>query len=1013
MKCLSPGWLLTTLLLGFGPTPAAYAQFTSGYTQAVRGGISVDGWGEITTSSSKSGKLYLSVPAGSTIETAWLYTSYKDTIEPTIKGYPASLNGKVSLDGVDVPLTGLPLAEAGTTGWGLYRNDVTSIVTTRRANTTGDTLTFDITEAGDKAGTDSASRHTSLDGHALVVVYRNTNAPIRNLSVMNGAIFTDTVSRLIAHINLPGGHLSSTEAAVLAVSFQHEVNSETNNKVLVNTTTITSTAGGTDDGVDTGDWDGLWTMGSFGGVSSPTAGTPTGTDGDLIDTNPSGRDDELYNIKAALAAGATSFDVYSYDVDSNQAMNLVVFQGPANCFDTDGDTFYTCTLSDRVKDCDDTLATVFPGSTTTCDNVADTNCDGQVDEGEEDTDLDGYSVCEGDCDDEDGDIHPDAVEVCDTLDNNCNDEIDEGVTTTWYEDNDGDGIGDDQSTVEACEAPGGYVPVGGDPNDDDPDTYPGAPEICDGKDNDGNGDIDEGVLITVYADADSDTFGNSDTANLACNVAQGQTTTPGDCDDGNAAVNPGAAESCNGIDDDCDEVIDEGLLTTVYTDNDGDSFGDPASATQACGAGEGQSEQAGDCNDTELTTYPGAPEIPYDGVDNNCDGSDLTDVDDDGVDGTQAGGEDCNDNDATLYPGATEIPYDTIDQDCSGADLNDVDEDGFVGEEAGGDDCDDHDPNTYPGATEFGDGADNNCNGAIDEGLDTTDDDGDGFTEEGGDCNDNNAAIHPDATETCNGVDDNCNAQTDEGFDNDEDGHNDDSRCDDGAGDDCDDNDPTTYPGALELPDEVDNNCDGVIDEGTDLFDDDGDTFTEEGGDCNDNNDQIFPGAAEILDGLDNNCDGNIDEGIEQDNDGDGFTEDQGDCDDANDAVYPGAEEIEDGVDNNCDGTVDEGFDSTPTETPTQTPNPSETPSPTEATAETDSPTPTATPTEVPTGAQSPTETQAPDPTAAPTASPTPAAGPEYYAHGSGCDCDHTAAHSPASWLMMAFVVLFRRRSRV
>ena len=173
---------------------------------------------------------------------------------------------------------------------------------------------------------------------------------------------------------------------------------------------------------------------------------------------------------------------------------------------------------------------------------------------------------------------------------------------------------------------------------------------------------------------------------------------------------------------------------------------------------DGLSIDQGDCNDSDGSIHPGAAEVPYDGIDQDCNGSDLIDVDDDGYPG--GSGTDCNDQDATIHPGADEIPYDGIDQDCSSADLIDNDQDGYPGGE-GGSDCNDNDSTIYPGAPEYSyDGIDQDCNGS-----DWTDIDGDGYS--GGE-----------------------------------------------GGTDCDDGAEYTYPGAYEAPDGVDNDCDGLIDEG-------------------------------------------------------------------------------------------------------------------------------------------------------------------------------------------------------
>jgi len=118
-----------------------------------------------------------------------------------------------------------------------------------------------------------------------------------------------------------------------------------------------------------------------------------------------------------------------------------------------------------------------------------------------------------------------------------------------------------------------------------------------------------------------------------------------------------------------------------------------------------------DCSDTDGTSYPGAIEVPYNGIDENCNGM----TDDDDLDGDGCGNAtDCNDNDAGLNPGASEIPYNGIDENCNGmTDDDDLDKDGY----GLSSDCNDAQASINPGAAESCDAIDNNCNGQTDEGL--------------------------------------------------------------------------------------------------------------------------------------------------------------------------------------------------------------------------------------------------------------------------------------------------------
>jgi hypothetical protein len=167
----------------------------------------------------------------------------------------------------------------------------------------------------------------------------------------------------------------------------------------------------------------------------------------------------------------------------------------------------------------------------------------------------GYITSAGDCNDMNAAVNDGMMEICNDVDDNCNSLVDDGLTfTDYYFDNDGDAFGNTTDAVFACEQPSGYVPAGGDCNDNAFGVYPGSPEFCNGSDDDCDGSIDNGlVFLSYYADADGDTYGDiNNSESLCADPGSLFVTNDTDCDDTNALVNPAATEVWeNGIDDDC------------------------------------------------------------------------------------------------------------------------------------------------------------------------------------------------------------------------------------------------------------------------------------------------------------------------------------------------------------------------------------------------------------------------------------------------------------------------------
>ncbi len=246
--------------------------------------------------------------------------------------------------------------------------------------------------------------------------------------------------------------------------------------------------------------------------------------------------------------------------------------------DLDGDGYRA-----DADDCDDTDPTVHPGAGETYYDGVDNDCDpATIDD---DQDADGVSV-DVDCNDYDPAVNPDAVDLCDGVDNNCDGSVDEAPGLDGWIDADGDGYGDAAHPVTICDVD--PVPVDNDTdcNDAEPAAFPGNPEVCDAIDNDCNGVVDDGATDATpwYADADEDGFGDAAAMVTACSAPPGSVSDGTDCDDGEASVHPDATEADNGVDDDCDAFVDEDFVLPgdlVFTEFTGEPTPDAVTVPDA------------------------------------------------------------------------------------------------------------------------------------------------------------------------------------------------------------------------------------------------------------------------------------------------------------------------------------------------------------------------------------------------------------------------------------------------